>query len=147
MAPRKNQGGGKKGKGKAPKDKKEVVPKPLVVQDASTTPTPDDSEESSEGDMARKVTVGKKPRKAKEPTKERKEKDIAVTSIPQIRDNQDMLAEWIQTNECMYNTDHQDHKDTDAILILFNQKAEDMMKEKPELGEVTGKYHDCVEFC
>ena len=140
MAQRKNKGGGKKGKSKAPKEKKEVVPKPLVVQDDSTTP--DDSEQSSEGEevteKASKVTVAKKPRK---------EKDIAVTRIPLIRDNQDMLAEWIKTHECMYNLDDPAHLDTSAKLKLYDQKAQDMMKENPDSGEVTGKYHDCVEFC
>ena len=141
MAPRKNKDGSKKGKSKAPKtDKKLVVPKQPEVQDSSTSP--DNSEESCEGEevteKASKVTVAKKPRK---------EKDIAVTRILQIRENQDMLAEWIKTHECMYNLDDPAHLDTTAKMKLYDQKAKDMMKENPKLGEVTGKYHDCVEFC
>ena len=88
--------------------------------------------------LDKSVKVGKKARK---------EKDIPVTSIPQIRENMDELAEWIRGYEFLYNLGHMEHKDTKKKLSLYNDKAKEMMEANPTLGEVTGKYHDCVEFC
>jgi len=82
--------------------------------------------------------------KEKKPWKAR---NIAVTTIPQIAEHMDELAEWIRGYEFLYRQGHKEYLDLKKKMILYNEKAKEMMEARPDLGEVTGKYHDCVECC
>jgi len=75
--------------------------------------------------------------------KPRKLFDRAVTTIPQIVENMDELAEWIRGNDCLYRRGHIDSQDINKKMILYNEKAKEMMEARPDLGEVTGKYRFC----
>jgi len=121
----------------------------IVVAEGDEDVT-DDSDEDVAGKVAKLGKLAKllkvKGEKAVIEKKPRKERDIAVTSIPQIRENMDQLVQWIQGYELLYNLGHKDHKDTTKKMTLLNEKAKAMVETMPELGEVTGKYHDCVDF-
>ena len=85
--------------------------------------------------LAKSVKVGKKEATHAPKTKKpRKEKDIAVTTIPQISENLDELAEWIRGYEFLYNLGHKNHQDLKKKMILYNQKANDMMEGEPGFG-------------
>ena len=143
---------------RTPPVKEKAVAAALVDEEQYQDITPDVTDDSDEearrveavSRKAKKDKLAKMPQLAKSVKvgkKARKEKDIPVTTIPQIRENMDELAEWIRGYEFLYNLGHMEHKDTKKKLSLYNDKAKEMMEANPTLGEVTGKYHDCVEFC
>ena len=124
-----------KGRGKNKIDEEQV---PVVSDHDAVVDEPFEHVEEATETVAALATASTAPVKQPKEKRRRTLKDSkewlrAYNTIPEIRDNQDELANWIQRNDCLYNSSNRDSKNKVKKKALFAEKADALRDVTPDL--------------